>query len=107
MRMALAKYKDQKQTFRARVQCFGSKYGNEKTVLLIDICDERGNRVCDHLWLGTTRSFEGLEQGSTVVFAAKVAAYIKGYRGRKDGDWHKPIEIDYTLTNLTKVRKLD
>lgn len=108
MRTALAKYHNERLTFTGRFERFGTKptCTGEKTILLRDICDETGNRVCDHMWLEMTRGFESLEPGTAVSFAARVTGYIKGYRGQKPGDWHKPIQIDYTLSRPTKVRKL-
>jgi hypothetical protein len=80
----------------------------KKTVLLKDIKDSRGTLVADHLWFNLTKGFEalGLQPGDSVRFDARVKEYIKGYRGRRDDVFGKPIEVDYKLSHPTRIGKV-
>lgn len=82
--------------------------GPVKTVLLKDVKDENGQLVTDHLWFNMTKGFEdaNLRPGDIVEFRGKVEKYIKGYTGRREDIFDKPIEADYKLSRPTKVRNL-
>lgn len=111
MRKALAAHDEERATFYGTFERFGTKNGwqgrQEKTVLLKDICDQTGKRVCDHLWFNLTKAFAllNLQTGDTVQFDARVKAYEKGYFGRRQGVY-KPAEIDYKLSHPTRVRQV-
>jgi hypothetical protein len=45
-----------------------------------------------------------LQIGDVISFQARVTAYEKGYKGYRD-DVYKPIEIDYRLSNPTKIAR--
>jgi hypothetical protein len=111
MRKALAARKEERTIFQGTFERFGTKNGwqgrQEKTILLKDICDATGKRVCDHLWFNLTRDSAALDPqpGDTVAFDARVKAYEKGYFGRR-WDVYKPAAIDYKLSHPTKVRKV-
>ena len=112
MRKALAAQEDERSSFSGTFERFGSKPGwqgrQEQTVLLKDVCDRTGTRVCDHLWFNLTKAFAllNLQSGDTVAFDARVKAYEKGYFGRR-WDVYKPAEIDYKLSHPTRVRKVE
>jgi hypothetical protein len=113
MRKALAQREEQRARFVGTFERFGEKRGwrgrTETTVLLRDICDAAtGRAVCDHLWLGLTKEFGrlNLQPGDRVAFDARVKIYLKGYMGRRDDVYDKPVEIDYKLSHPTQVRKL-
>jgi hypothetical protein len=75
---------------------------------LKDVKDENGQLVTDHLWFNMTKGFEeaNLHPGDIVEFRGKVEKYIKGYQGRREDVFGKPIEADYKLSRPTKVRNL-
>lgn len=112
MRKALAARDEERATFHGTFERYGTKNGwqgrQEKTVLLKDICDQTGKRVCDHLWFNLTKAFAllNLQVGDGVAFDARVKAYEKGYFGRRY-DVYKPAEIDYKLSHPTRVRKVE
>jgi hypothetical protein len=111
MRKALAAREEERATFHGTFVRCGTKNGwqgrQEQTILLKDICDQTGQRVCDHLWFNRTKAFAllNLQPGDTVAFDARVKAYEKGYFGRR-WDVDKPAEIDYKLSHPTRVRKV-
>jgi hypothetical protein len=79
-----------------------------KTVLLKDVKDETGRLITDYLWFNMTKGFEeaNLKPGDIVEFRGKVEKYTKGYQGRREDVYDKPIEADYKLSRPTKVRNL-
>ena len=111
MRKALASHEDERATFTGTFERHGVKTGwtgqPEKTVLLKDIMDSRGAKVCDHLWFSLTMGFARLhlQPGDVVQFDARVKVYTKGYRGYRE-DVDKPVETDYKLSHPTKVVRL-
>jgi hypothetical protein len=112
MRTALEAREEERATFQGTFARYGTKHGwqgrEEKTVLLKDICDQTGKRICDHLWFNMTKAFAllNLQPGECVEFDARVKAYLKGYQGRRDDVW-KLVEVDYKLSHPTKVRKVE
>lgn len=82
--------------------------GDIITILLKDVKDETGKLVTDHLWFNMTKGFENakLEPGDIVEFRGKVEKYTKGYQGRREDIFEKPIESDYKLSRPTKVKNL-
>ena len=111
MRKVLAAREEDRATFYGTFERVGTKNGwegrQEHTILLRDICDQAGKRVCDHLWFNLTKAFAllNLYPGETVIFDARVKAYKKGYFGRRL-EIYKPAEIDYKLSHPTRVRKV-
>lgn len=96
--------------YTATFSRFGSKSAYKgpplKTVLLIDLKDDVGREVCDHLWFNFTKEFEAanLQPGDQVRFNARSKPYWKGYRGhRYDDDEMRTIEKDYKLSHPTKT----
>jgi hypothetical protein len=111
MRKQLEKIHNKRCTFTGIVNRFGSKtnYGHPKTTLLLkEIKDNSGKIVTEHLWFDFGKQFEKLNLivGDVISFDARVTEYIKGYKGYRE-DIYKPLEIDYRLSNLTKVRKVE
>jgi hypothetical protein len=111
MRNALAPRDGERARFQGTFERFGTKRGWKgatlQTVLLKDIHDTTGTRVCDHLWFNFIRAFADLElhPGDLVQFDARVKEYLKGYFGWRDEVW-KPAEVDYKLSHPTKVVKV-
>lgn len=98
-------------TFYGTFERFGIKNGyrgTEKTVLLKNIKNEDGIVVTDHLWFNFTKGFEklNLEPGMVVQFDARVAEYVKGYRGWRE-DVYCPLSVDYKLSYPTKMRVIE
>ena len=111
MRKALQKLGEhERHTFTAEFVRFGVKNGwkgDVPTVLFKDI--KLGEKdVCDHLWFTCGKQFDslGLQAGDRVEFSARVSSYVKGYKGRRDDIWDKPIEKDWKLSFPTKIKKL-
>jgi hypothetical protein len=79
--------------------------GPLQTVLLTNICDERGTLVTDHLWFNLTKGFvsANLSEGVLVEFYARVKKYEKGYKGYRT-DVYVPVSTDYKLSHPTKIR---
>lgn len=73
--------------------------GPEETLLLLDVKDEHGNVVTDHLWFNFTKGFREAnpEPGDVLEFRARVDSYVKGY-----DEWSR--EVDYRLTYPTAVK---
>jgi hypothetical protein len=111
MRKALERREDERATFTGTFERYGAKTGwqgrQEKTLLLKDIMDSRGAKVCDHLWFNLTVDFAKLrlQPGDMVQFDARVKSYWKGYEGRRE-DVDKPVERDYKLSHPTRVVRL-
>lgn len=111
MRKALERINGVRATFTGTFVRLGikSSYGYSKqTLLLSDVKDSEGIVVTDHLWFNYTAGFAalGLVAGDIVRFDARVATYVKGYRGYRDDVYDKPIEKDYKLSHPTKLAKL-
>ena len=90
----------------------GSKPGyisGVHTILLKDITDETGQIVTDHQWFNMTKGFEqaDLKLGDLVEFRATVEKYDKGYQGRQEDVFDKPMKTDYRLSRPMNIRKLE
>jgi hypothetical protein len=98
-------------TFRGTIAQFGMKPGytgrDLPTLMLKDVMDSAGNIITDHLWfmVGKRLAALDLQIGDVISFQARVTAYEKGYKGYRD-DVYKPIEIDYRLSNPTKITRI-
>ena len=101
MREQLAPLLGEKSVFTATFKRFGwRKFMGQyvaKTLLLVDVKDEDGKMVTDHLWFKCGKGFDrlGLKRGDTVQFHARVGTYSKG-----DG-------YDYHLEYPEQLRKVD
>lgn len=97
-------------TFQGTFKRFGRKPGwrgrELQTILLVNLTNERGDAICDHLWLNLTAAFAGLDlqPGERVRFDARVHSYEKGYRGRDD-DYYD-LTTDYGLARPTHPRRI-
>jgi hypothetical protein len=111
MRHALKSLEGVRTSFRGTVAQFSVKSGytgrDLPTLMLKDVMDSTGNMVTEHLWftVGKTLADLHLQIGDVIAFQARVTAYEKGYKGYRE-DVHKPIEIDYRLSNPTKITKI-
>lgn len=97
-------------TFTGTFERTGIKRGYKgplETVLLLNVKDEEGNEVADHLWFNLTAGFArlGLKQGDVVQFNGRVEAYEKGYFGRRE-DVYAPWSIDYKISRPTRIIKI-
>ena len=107
MREALEAINEYRGTFtgiferRGKKKSFGYK---KETLLLIEVTDESGNKMTDHLWFNLTKGFQSLNlsPGDIVQFNARVKTYEKGYKGRRS-NINKKIELDYKLSHPTKL----
>lgn len=111
MRRVLKSLEGVRTAFRGTVVQFGVKSGytglDLPTLMLKDVMDGTGNVVTDHLWLSIGKQLAALhlQSGDVIAFQARVTAYEKGYKGYRE-DVYKPIEIDYRLSNPTKIAKI-
>lgn len=111
MRTRLASRLTERSMFRGTVHRFGTKPGWKgrelRTMLLVEVTDDTGTVVADHLWLNDTKALAALalQPGEVVEFQARVTLYTKGYRGRRL-DVDKPLARDYRLERPTRVRRV-
>ena|SRR5260221_306088 len=112
MREALQAQEGIRATFRGTVARFGTKPAYRgypiPTVMLKDVMDKKGTIVTDHLWMVQGKQIKALnlQEGDVVEFDARVTEYTKGYKGYREDVYDAPIEVDYRLSNPTKVRKI-
>lgn len=98
--------RDERHKFTAEFVRFGTKNGwtgPVKTVLLKDVkCGD--GVVADHLWFTCGKQFEALNLhvGDVITFKARVASYVKGYRGYRD-DVYCPVSKDWKLERPTGI----
>lgn len=106
MRTELGKKYGERDFFYGTFEKFGRKSGYkqfESTVCLIDIEDQDGNTLTDHLWFNYTKEFESLykagklKAGAILEFRARVAGYMKGYEKE---------EFDYKLSFPKKISQI-
>lgn len=100
---------DERHEFTAEFVRFGIKNGwagPVKTVLLKDV-RHGDDIVADHLWFTCGKQFEplDLQAGDVLEFKARVASYVKGYRGYRD-DVYCPVSKDWKLERPTGIRRL-
>lgn len=95
--------------FSATFQQFGQKSGFKgylaTTICFIDLKNEEGKIIEDHLWMNYTKCFQKLElkAGDIISFHARVAVYEKGY---SDDDEINPKRWDYKLQRPSKTEKI-
>ncbi len=92
---------------RAVVERFGTKPAFKgpprQTILLRDVIDtDTGVFLTDHLWFTAGKWSAALAAGDIFEFEARVASYIKGYRGCQEV-YNAPVSQDWKLTRPTKV----
>jgi len=111
MRRALKSLEGVRTVFHGTVVQFGMKSGytgrDLPTLMMKDVMDSADNIVTDHLWfmVGKQLAALHLQIGDVISFQARVTIYEKGYKGYRD-DVDKPIEIDYRLSNPTKITRI-
>jgi hypothetical protein len=112
MREELQKRNGKRGSFTGTVKSFGSKPAYRGpaliTMLLVDVCDESGAEVTDHLWFVVRKQLAALnlQTGDKIQFVARVKEYIKGYRGRRDDDDLPPLSRDFKLSHGMQFKKI-
>jgi len=112
MREVLQSRNGKRGRFSGTVKSFGKKKAYRGpdlvTLLLVDIRDEQGTEVADHLWFVVRKQLKALDlqPGDKIEFTARVKPYIKGYRGRRDLDDAAPVSTDYKLSHGTQFKKV-
>lgn len=112
MRKELKKLKDERIKIFGEFERFGLKSGYfkpQETVLILNLKDELGNILADHIWFNKTKGFEKLDlkKGDKIELFARVEKYKKGYQGYNiEKEIFNPVRWDYKLTYPTKVSKL-
>ena len=107
---------EERHRYRAEVALFGWKSGwnePEPTIMLknIRLCGN-DDIITDHLWFSLGKQFQklNLKEGDIISFDARVAKYVKGYKGDewyffdKKGYFPPPISTDYKLERPTKIK---
>jgi len=111
MRKKLKQLNQQRLTFRATVDRFGTKNGwhgwQVNTICFKDVT-HNGELVTDHVWFTCGKWSQKIKEGDKISFEARVGEYEKGYRGYREdvllyGEYSKP-SVDYHLTRPTKVK---
>lgn len=110
MRSELKKVNGKRLKFSGLFERYGSKKNwhgyPETTVLLMQIRNELGEIVSDHLWFNLTKGFEALgslNTGDKIIFEARSKPYTKGYVNYREGIDNR--EVDYRLSHPTKFQK--
>jgi hypothetical protein len=110
MRKALKEVEGDRIKVFAEVSKFGTKQAFKRppldTVCLINLKDESGSEISDHLWLTIGKQIANLhlQTGDLISFNARAKQYTKGYFGRRI-DVYVPAQVDYTLSNPTKFKR--
>jgi hypothetical protein len=110
MRKVLKEVEGDRIKVFAEVSKFGTKQAFKgpplDTVCLINLKDETGSEISDHLWLKVGKQIANLQlrTGDLISFHARAKQYAKGYFGRRI-DVYVPAQVDYTLSNPTKFKK--
>ncbi|GAF38086.1 hypothetical protein [Lentilactobacillus farraginis] len=91
---------------------YGFKYTDRRrnhaipTLLLLNVKDEKGIEVAEHLWFNLTKGFEALgilQTGDILSFNGRVKQYTKGYQGFRPGI-RQTLQKDYKIERPTKVK---
>jgi hypothetical protein len=111
-REVLGQREGKRGRFTATVKRFGSKPAYKGppivTLLLVDVRDEAGTQVTDHLWFTVRKQLKELDAqpGDQIEFTARVTPYVKGYRGRREDFDLPPVSMDYRLSHPTQFKKV-
>lgn len=104
----------ERHRFSGTFEEYGFKISMERytdpTLLLVNLKDEQGQILADHLWLNCTKQFQNLgdlSKGDTVAFNGRITSYTKGYKGKDPYRRKKqPLLTDYKIERPTKVELL-
>lgn len=108
MRAGLKQYHGQRRSFSATFVRYETRTVRTKLrqMLLLRNVRCEGEIVADHAWMHVSAGWpEDLQEGETVRFQARVDRYVKGYFGRRESAYNKPIEVDYCLVYPRKIRR--
>lgn len=106
MRDELSKVKGHK-TFQAIVDRISVKRGqySKRTILLVDLKDQGGKLIADHVWMQYDEAFYGVRSGHVVEFKARIRTYTKRLKGRVvDGVRINKKVQDYALTQPKHIK---
>lgn len=97
--------------FSATLRRFGVRQGPHPTTtaLFVDVKDESGQIVTDHIWMVVGKQLRALhpQPGDEIFFVARVTKYWKRNPEYDGDDDYAPYRIqDYRLSNPTHIRKL-
>lgn len=104
LREHLKAIEGQRALFRATFSRFDHRSSRGymvPTALFVDVRNEQGFEVCDHIWMRRGKQVNDLrlEEGDQVEFFATSAGYWSGY--------HDNRHYNYGLKFPTKLRKVD
>ena len=112
MRQQLAKLDGERIRVQAKVSRFGTKAAFRgpplTTICFVGLLSSTGRPLADHLWMTMGKQLAGLALrcGDVVEFTARSTPYMKGYQGRREGEFPTQ-ELDYKLANPTKFVKIE
>lgn len=106
MRKELKPLDGQRLMFSAVVDGFGKRYFKDKEIPTILFREVKivsdGKLVTDHLWFTQGKCWSDMQIGQRVQFEARVKAYEKGYKGKREV-LDAPIRTDYKLERPSKI----
>jgi hypothetical protein len=97
-RYELGRKVQERGTYTGTVQNVSRKKAGQHHLCLLNITDENGKIVADHIWFILGKRFQSagwLRTGDRMQFDARVKTYQKGWAGS---------QTDYRLSNPTNVR---
>ncbi len=109
MRRQLKERVGRRGRFRATFKKFGSARDPHRpwvrTALFINVCDEAGEVVTDHIWFRVGQQFGrlNLQPGDEIFFVARVKKYRKRNPDAVDEDDPRFVE-DYKLSYPSKLQ---
>lgn len=111
MREALKDRVGKRGEFHAQFKRRGSvnsDWGVKVTMLFVDIRDEAGTLVADHIWVKMGKQMEELhlQGGERVRFMATVDRYQKRDKDREGEDDGPRHVTDYRLTHPSNIRRV-
>jgi len=100
LRDGLVPHEGQRIRVRAKIERYGSSPEGSR-YLLVNVCDvASGALLTDHLWMPIGNWAWSMRAGDVIAFDATVAAYVKGYQGRRwDAQIESPLRVDLHLAN--------
>lgn len=67
---------------------------------------DTGLPAAGHLWFTAGKWTQSARIGDTLEFDGRIERYTKGYAGRRDDIFDKPISTDYRIARPTKIVNL-
>jgi hypothetical protein len=80
--------------------------------LFTDVTDKNGKFLTDHIWVRAhlikdVIGEEKLERGQKIKIYGFIDMYLKGYKGHRIAYKSSEIQLDYTITDIKKIEKIE